>query len=78
MKKALILLHQELPRFGAKLLLAVHDEVLIEAPAEAAEEVKAVVVSCMKKGMEAFVKSVPIEVEASVRTTWSATDAETK
>ena len=39
---------------------------------------KAVVVSCMKKGMEAFVKSVPIEVEASVRTTWSATDAETK
>jgi DNA polymerase-1 len=78
MKKALILLHQELPRFGAKLLLAVHDEVLIEAPAEAAEEVKAVVVSCMKRGMEAFVKSVPIEVEASVRTTWSESDVETQ
>ncbi|MGO9288380.1 MAG: DNA polymerase [Polyangia bacterium] len=76
MKKALILLHQELPRFGAKLLLAVHDEVLVEAPPEAAEEVKAVVVSCMKRGMEAFVKSVPIEVEASVRTTWSETDVE--
>jgi DNA polymerase-1 len=78
MKKALILLHQELPRFRAKLLLAVHDEVLIEAPAAAAEEVKAVVISCMKRGMEAFVKSVPIEVEASVRTTWSESDVETQ
>jgi len=74
MKKALVLLHQQLPRLGARLLLAVHDEVLVEAPEAVAEEAKAVVISCMEEGMRTCVKSVPIVVEASVRTTWSAAD----
>jgi DNA polymerase I-like protein with 3'-5' exonuclease and polymerase domains len=78
MKKALVLLHQQLPRLGARLLLAVHDEVLVEAPAAVAEETKAVVISCMEEGMRTYVKSVPIVVEASVRTTWSAVDERNK
>jgi DNA polymerase-1 len=77
MKKALVLLHQQLPRLGARLLLSVHDEVLVETPAAVADETKAVVISCMEEGMRTYVKSVPIVVEASVRTTWSAADQET-
>src|SRR5208283_5115175 len=47
MKEALILLHRRLPALGARLVLCVHDEVLVEAPKDRAEEVKAVVESSM-------------------------------
>lgn len=71
MKVALALLHDRLPALGARLLLAVHDEVVVEAPVENAEVVRAAVVVAMKEGMGRFVKVVPIEVEADVRSTWA-------
>ena len=71
MKAALILLHRRLPALGARLVLCVHDEVLVEAPKDRAEEVKAVVESLMKEGMERFVTTVPIAVEADIRPTWA-------
>jgi DNA polymerase-1 len=74
MKKAMVLLGQRLPRLEARLILVVHDEVVVEAPVEVAEEVRSVVVTAMKEGMEEFVKSVPIAVEASIRRTWAEND----
>jgi putative DNA primase/helicase len=71
LKAALVLLHQRLPPLGARLVLCVHDEVLVEAPKDRAEEVKVVVENSMKEGMERFVTAVPIVVEADIRPTWA-------
>jgi DNA polymerase I-like protein with 3'-5' exonuclease and polymerase domains len=71
MKKAMVLLHPRLAALGARIVLTVHDELLVEAPEEQAEEVQDVVVTGMIEGMETFLKTVPIEVEASARGTWA-------
>lgn len=71
MKRAMVLLHSRLPALGARMVLPVHDELLVEAPEETAVEVKSMVVAALKEGMGEFVTSVPIEVESSVRATWA-------
>jgi DNA polymerase-1 len=72
LKSALVLLRPDLARLGARLVLAVHDELLVEAPAGAAEQVLDIVKARMVEGMSKFVKKVPIIVEADIRTTWAA------
>jgi DNA polymerase-1 len=74
LKRAMVLLHERLPEYGARMILSVHDEVLVETPVDAAEQVKSVVEAAMKDGMQEFVKSVPIAVEVTVRRTWSEED----
>ena len=73
MKRALVLLYNH-PRFrqlGAKILLVIHDELLVEAPEAHADEVKEIVTRCMVEGMSTFVKAVPIVVKADVRSSWA-------
>jgi DNA polymerase I-like protein with 3'-5' exonuclease and polymerase domains len=70
MKAALILLHQRLPPLGARLVLCIHDEVLVEAPTDRADEVKTVVEKAMIEGMESFITAVPIVVEARICSSW--------
>jgi DNA polymerase-1 len=71
MKYALILLHQRLPALGARLVLCVHDEVLVEAPTDRVAEVKTVVESSMKEGMTWLLQKVPVVVEADIRSNWA-------
>jgi len=71
MKAALILLHRRLPALGAGLLLAVHDEVLVDAPRDVADEVRALVEASMVEGMDRYVSAVPIEVDAEQRMSWA-------
>lgn len=75
MKRTLIILHDRLARYGARLVLCVHDEVLVEAPIEVANEVAELVRTVMIEGMEEFVPNVPIEVDASIRRTWAEEQA---
>jgi DNA polymerase-1 len=75
LKRIMILLHERLPDFGARLILTVHDEILAEAPAAVAEQVKSLVVSTMQEGMQEFVRTVPIAVKATIRRTWAEEDA---
>jgi len=67
-KLAAVALHEELPRFGARLLLVVHDEYVIEAPRARAREVaahaEAVITREFGRGL---LNRVP--VVASVKTT---------
>jgi DNA polymerase I-like protein with 3'-5' exonuclease and polymerase domains len=70
MKQAMVLLHPHLKRLGAKIILAVHDELLVEAPEEHAEEVKELMREHMIAGMQKYVPSVPIVVEPEVRSSW--------
>ena len=54
-------------RTGAKLILQVHDELLVESPAEYADEVRKI----LKDQMENAVKlSVPLEVDAKIGRSW--------
>ncbi len=71
LKLAMVLLHRRLPEYGARLVLAVHDELLVEAPEDRARDVQDVVEKTMVEGMARFVRSVPIKVEASVRQNWA-------
>ncbi|GHG00325.1 DNA polymerase I [Deinococcus piscis] len=67
MKMAMVALEPGLDKLGARMLLQVHDELLIEAPADRAEEVAALT----KEVMESVVElKVPLAVEAGVSDNW--------
>ena len=56
--------------FAAKLVLQVHDELIIDCPEKEAEQVKEI----LKREMEkAVVLRVPLTVEANVGKTWFET-----
>ena len=72
LKAAAVLLRPRLEVLGARLLLAVHDELVVEVPEARAPEALAAVEESMIEGMRRFVNTVPIKVEACVRKTWAA------
>ncbi len=71
MKSAMVLLHPHLEKLGARMVLAVHDELIVEAREEHAETVKEVMREAMIAGMQKYVPSVPIIVEPEVRSSWT-------
>ncbi len=67
-KVAMIRLHAELQaRYRARLLLQVHDELLLEVPVEELEAVRDLVVETMSN---AFTLDVPLKVEAETGANW--------
>jgi len=71
LKAALGILWQrrtEMPE--AKVIIACHDEVVVEAPSEQAEQVKQWLVTAMVEGMSRYVCSVPVVVEATIGASW--------
>ncbi len=68
-KLAMIELHRELPpRFPrARMLLQIHDELVLEAPEEEAEPVRALAARRMESAMEL---QVPLVVESAWSTSW--------
>ena len=48
----------------------VHDEVVVECPAEGAEEFAKVVEQAMCAAGEEYVRAVPVKVEAAVTDEW--------
>lgn len=80
LKLALALLYErrhEVP--GAFPILAIHDELVVEAPLEEAERARAWVVAAMQEAMEAVMARaplrVPVEVEVGVYADWGITEA---
>jgi len=66
-KIAMIRLEPRLTALGARLLLQVHDELIVESPLERVEEVKAVLLEEMRGAYEL---DVPLEVEVGVGANW--------
>ena len=68
-KIAMIRLDRELTsrKLKARMLLQVHDELVLEAPNSEVEEVKALLKECMES---AYTLRVPLEVEVSVGSNW--------
>jgi DNA polymerase I len=69
-KKAMIDLHRELRRrgLGARLILQIHDELLLEVPEKEAEEAKELVRRIMEG---ALALDVPLVADARLGTTWA-------
>jgi DNA polymerase-1 len=68
-KRAMLLVDRELQGRRARMLLQVHDELVLEAPLEEVEEVGRMVVAQMSAAAEL---AVPLVVELGVGETWGA------
>jgi DNA polymerase I-like protein with 3'-5' exonuclease and polymerase domains len=55
----------------AKLVNTVHDEIVVEAEADSAEEIRQVVEDTMRRAGQRYLKTVPVEVESRVSDCWS-------
>ncbi|CAH9078936.1 unnamed protein product [Cuscuta europaea] len=63
--------NQRLNELGWKLLLQVHDEVILEGPTESAEEAKGIVVDCMSKPFDGKnILRVGLSVDAKCAQNW--------
>jgi DNA polymerase-1 len=80
LKAALALLWEERSKAPGNTfpILAVHDEVVVEAPEEAALEAKAWLEEAMRRGMGEVLEGVPVVVEAEVYRDWGVTPWEGK
>ena len=69
MKLAIIKVDKELKRrrLDARLILQVHDELLLEAHRDCAEEAMEVLRTCMENAVKL---SIPLSVEAHMGQTW--------
>jgi len=68
-KLAMVCVHREIVRRGlkARLVLQVHDELLLDTPRNEADEVKVLVARCMSEAMEL---SVPLKVDVGIGDNW--------
>jgi DNA polymerase-1 len=71
MKLAMIKLDNELTKrkLSGKLILQVHDELVLDVPDKEIEETKKVVLDCMTEG---FALKIPLKVDIRVGKTWAA------
>jgi hypothetical protein len=70
-KLALIYLRTALKDWDARTVNTVHDEIVVEARADVAEEVQHIVEDCMVRAGQYILKIVPIVAEASLADYWS-------
>ena len=52
-------------------VLAIHEEIVVEAPAEKAREAEEWLARCMREAMEEYLKEVPVMVDVEVKETWA-------
>lgn len=71
LKLALARLPKALEGTGALILATVHDEIILECPADSAEEVARILSSEMVAAGEEFLKTIPVEAEASIGDSWA-------
>jgi DNA polymerase-1 len=71
-KLAMNNLHKDLEDYGypAKIILQVHDEIVVLAHKRAAEPVKEMMKESMLKSAETYIKSVPVMVDAYISDVW--------
>lgn len=72
-KQALIYTHEAIEKEGldAKVLMVIHDEIIMEARKEQAERAARILEDCMVRGFTAFFKKIPAKVDASISNYWT-------
>jgi len=69
-KLALVLISEKLNGFDAQIVHTQHDEIIVEARDDIADQVKAMVADSMEKALERIVPEVSFEVEIKVAEAW--------
>ncbi|HEY3038770.1 MAG TPA: DNA polymerase [Pyrinomonadaceae bacterium] len=70
LKRALRLLKDELRGTNAQIVNIIHDEIVVEADANEAEEIARRVERAMRAAGEEYVKTVPVKVETEIADEW--------
>jgi DNA polymerase I-like protein with 3'-5' exonuclease and polymerase domains len=70
LKRALRLLKDELRGTNAQIVNIIHDEIVVEADADEAEDVALKVERAMVAAGEEYIKSVPVKVETEIAEEW--------
>ncbi len=71
LKRALHLLHQEIRGTSAKLVNIVHDEIIVEANANEAEQIAEKLNKAMCAAGEEYIKKVPVKVDVTISDEWT-------
>ena len=69
-KKAMCILGERLKNYDARLILQVHDEVVVEAKDDQADDVAKLVSSSIIDGWNFYFKDVPMEADANIKPYW--------
>jgi len=69
-KQAMVYVLERIKGYDAKLLLTVHDEVIVEARDDQVNELKLIVEQSVKDGFDSFFDLVKMEAEAGVEDHW--------
>ena len=72
-KRSLYRIRQEIlsRKLKAQIVSTVHDEIVVECAEGIAPEMKEIVVDCMVESGQAYLKTVPVEVDAKIADYWS-------
>ena len=70
LKRALKLLRDELRETNAKVVNIIHDEIVVEADADEAQDVAEKVERVMRVAGEEYLKTVPVKVETEIADEW--------
>jgi len=70
LKRALRLLKEELRETNAKVVNIIHDEIVVEADADEAQDIAEKVERVMRVAGEEYVKTVPVKVETEIAEEW--------
>jgi DNA polymerase-1 len=70
LKKAILYLSESLKEYDASIVNLVHDEIVIEVRENQAQAVSDIVKREMIRAGRDYIKSVPVEVDVNVATTW--------
>ena len=66
-KMAMVDLHQKLKKYKSKMILQIHDELVLEVPTSELDEIKPIVIEAMELNQPL---SVPLKVDVSYGKTW--------
>jgi len=69
-KQAMIYVYEHIKNYDAKLILTVHDEVIVEVKEDQSEEVAPIVSQCLVNGFAEFFKTVKMEAAALIGDCW--------
>jgi DNA polymerase-1 len=69
-KLALIYLDEKLKDSDAQIVHILHDEVIVEAKADIADDVAKIVKTCMEDAFEKLIPNVPFKVEPGIKDSW--------
>ena len=71
LKEALVALAPALRHLGGRLVMAVHDEIIAEVPADRGEEARRLVAAVMEEAGRAMLDPIPCRADAIVAASWA-------